>query len=482
LTTLKRWADGPAPRVGLVLLVGLQLWLILSHAPWRDELQAYLLVRDSHGLAGLFANLHYEGHPSLWYLLLGAAEALLPTPAALTAVQVCVALTTTILIWRRAPFPDWLKLLILAGYYLLFEYGVIARSYGLGALLLFAWLVARRTPWGWLILALMANVAVHFALVSAVCVAANVWLERRWSWLGIGLWGIGCIAAVATVIPAHDLQTGSDVAHQLLSVRAIDALRRGSALLVPAQVWRWPYLWQVLLTNPVGPIVGAAAGVLTVLAPSRDPRASLLAFGLFLALFAMSTLLYPTYPRHLGGLVVMVIALEWIRLERRDASAPQAPRPRLSRAFIGWMGVSAVCGLWAAGWALMVPFSPGRQEARWIADHHLQNADWAAYHGYVGSDISAYFGRPTYSLQKECLNTFIRWDAHAYDDIDDDVLAQLIGDPGPFRYLASDQDLSRLHAPIRLLARFDHGLGDMDVFLYAVERDPDGVAAPCPAA
>jgi hypothetical protein len=150
-----------------------------------------------------------------------------------------------------------------------------------------------------------------------------------------------------------------------------------------------------------------------------------------------------------------------------------------SPVFVGWLGISAACGLWAAAWALFVPFSPGRQEARWIADHHLQTANWAAYHGYVGSDFSAYFGRPTYSLQKECLNTFIRWDAHAYDDIDDDVLEQLIGDPGPFTYLASDQDLARLRAPIRLLAHFDHGLGDMDVYLYAVERPPDGVAIAC---
>src|SRR6202011_5790077 len=35
----------PAATVGLVLLVALQLWLILAHAPWRDELQAFLLAR-----------------------------------------------------------------------------------------------------------------------------------------------------------------------------------------------------------------------------------------------------------------------------------------------------------------------------------------------------------------------------------------------------------------------------------------------------
>ena len=143
------------------------------------------------------------------------------------------------------------------------------------------------------------------------------------------------------------------------------------------------------------------------------------------------------------------------------------------------MGLSAICGLWAASCALVIPFSPGRQEARWIADHHLQTAAWAAYPGYVGTDFAAYFDRPTYNLQKQCLNSFIRWNQHAYDDVDDDVLADRIAGPGPFAYLASDQDLSALGAPLRQIARFDRGMGDNDVFFYAVNRPAQGRAAAC---
>ena len=228
----RAWASRLKPAHGLVLLIALQLWLIVAHSPWRDELQAYLLVRDSVGLPGLFANLHYEGHPSLWYLLLGAAEAVFRSPYALTALQIAIALGTTTLVWLRAPFPAWLKLLILAGYFPLFEYGVIARSYGLGALLLFAWLALRRTPWGWLILALMANVAVNFALLSGCCVVAGLWIERRWSWAGAALWAAAGLAAVATLAPAHDVRTGLDVLAQPLTERFIHALRWQSAVLV----------------------------------------------------------------------------------------------------------------------------------------------------------------------------------------------------------------------------------------------------------
>lgn len=475
LRGIKGWARRLGPVHALAVLVLLQLWLIAAHSPWRDELQAYLLVRDSPGLSGLFANLHYEGHPGVWYLVLALVRIAVGSARALTAAQVVIALGTTALVWRRAPFADWLKLLILAGYYPLFEYGVIARSYGLGALLLFAWLALRRGGWGWLILAVMANIAVNFALLSAFCVAAGLWIERRWSWAGAALWAAGCLAAVITIIPAHDVQTGLSALAQPLAARVLAALRWQSAALYPAMVGVWPYRWQVLVSPPEAPwpaaMLGLAAGGLIALAVRREPKASVLTLGLFLVLAALSALIYPTYPRHVGVLVLFGVGLEWIRTEARDEPA--------SPLFVAWTGLLAACGLWAAVCALAIPFSAGRQEARWIADHHLERAAWAAYPGYAGSDISAYFDRPTYNLQKQCLDTFIRWNAHAYDDVDDDVLADRIEDPGPFDYLVSDEDLGPLDDPMHLVAHFDRGSGDNDLFIYAMDRPKAGAALAC---
>ncbi|MBV9511423.1 MAG: hypothetical protein JO303_14190, partial [Caulobacteraceae bacterium] len=370
-----RWASRLKPVHGLAVLMLLQLWLIFAHSPWRDELQAYLLVRDSPGLAGLFANLHYEGHPALWYLVLDAARCIIPSARALALVQAAVALGTIALVWRRAPFPDGLKLLILAGYFLLFEYGVIARSYGLGMLLLFAWLALRRTFWGWVVLAMMANVAIHFALLSVFCVAAGLWIERRWSWMGAALWAIGCLVALIAIIPAADVQTGASALAKPLGERALAALRWQSAVLLPVRVGVWPYRWQVLISPPEAPLtaalLGLGAGALAAVAVRREWRASGLMLGLFVVLAAMSALVYPTYPRHVGVLLLLGIALEWMRLERDGNGA--------SPVFVSWMAVSAACGLWAAAAALVIPFSPGRQEARWIAAHHLQGAAWAAY-------------------------------------------------------------------------------------------------------
>ena len=45
----------------LFFLIGLPA--ILHHAMWRDELNVWLIVRDSQSLFELFHNIHYEGHP-----------------------------------------------------------------------------------------------------------------------------------------------------------------------------------------------------------------------------------------------------------------------------------------------------------------------------------------------------------------------------------------------------------------------------------
>ena len=53
----------------LAIYVLLVLWGISNHEQWRDEAQAWLIVRDT-GFTELWSILRTEGHPPLWYLLI----------------------------------------------------------------------------------------------------------------------------------------------------------------------------------------------------------------------------------------------------------------------------------------------------------------------------------------------------------------------------------------------------------------------------
>lgn len=56
------------PISAALLVVG--AFVIAHHELWRDEVQAWLLARDSASAIDLFSRQKYEGHPALWQLLL----------------------------------------------------------------------------------------------------------------------------------------------------------------------------------------------------------------------------------------------------------------------------------------------------------------------------------------------------------------------------------------------------------------------------
>lgn len=138
----------------LVLVSSAALFLLLAalatarHEMWRDELQAWMLARDSASLGQLFANLRYEGHPPLWHLVLFVLARVVETPVAMQVVHVAVAATTAILVLLRAPLPSWQRVLFVFGYFPFYEYCVKSRSYALGALLMvgFVALLDRPAP------------------------------------------------------------------------------------------------------------------------------------------------------------------------------------------------------------------------------------------------------------------------------------------------------------------------------------------------
>src|SRR6201995_2848715 len=79
----------------------------------------------------------YDGHPFLWYYLLHLASRIDRSYVMLHVVGVAVV-TACAYVWLRyARAPRVLRLLLLPSYYLVYEYGVLSRSYTLGMLCVF---------------------------------------------------------------------------------------------------------------------------------------------------------------------------------------------------------------------------------------------------------------------------------------------------------------------------------------------------------
>jgi hypothetical protein len=84
---------------------------------WRDELQAWNIVLESKSLVAIFQNIRYEGHPSLWFLLLWPFSLITSSPYVLQLLNLSLAALTAHIIIFKSPFSLWEKVLILFSYF-----------------------------------------------------------------------------------------------------------------------------------------------------------------------------------------------------------------------------------------------------------------------------------------------------------------------------------------------------------------------------
>ena len=106
-----RTENAKMPLIGRGLVARVVCWFffaillgvtIFRHEMWSDELQAFLIARDSHSLADLLNNLHYEGHPALWHLLLLIPSHISWNPAGMQVLNFLLALIEAWLILLSA--------------------------------------------------------------------------------------------------------------------------------------------------------------------------------------------------------------------------------------------------------------------------------------------------------------------------------------------------------------------------------------------
>lgn len=216
----------------LFLVVG--AFTASHHEMWRDEIQAWLLARDSTSVFNLFANLKYEGHPGLWHLCLMPLSRITDSPVIMQMFHLLITSATVYLFVRYAPFNWFQKLLFCFGYFVIYEYAIVARNYALGMLLITVFCVLfreryKRFIWIGCVLFLLAHTSVH-ALIVTIAIGGALCCEyvfgsrfsqplnreiaaveaKRPIWIGFALIGIGITTAVLQLNPPPD--TGFAVA------------------------------------------------------------------------------------------------------------------------------------------------------------------------------------------------------------------------------------------------------------------------------
>lgn len=419
------------------------LWLAWHHVPWRDEVRALTIALSGDTTLDMLRNLHGEGHPALWYLLLRWGHALMQSPVVLPALAFILSFAAMAVLVFKSPLKLWTIALFMFGGLGLFEYTVSARNYGMAALVLFVFAALyprwrdRGVTMG-LVLFVLCNTNVPANFLA--CGLLGFWLvevfgeegfrwHRKYGWwmANAAVAAAGAAVCFLTVFPTvHDaasidhpggLGLGDIFGALTTSVVAFPDL--GAANLL--DTWAVSLVLTLLLT-------GSLAGLL------RSPGAFLAGLGVLVIFKLFYLLVYPGGYRHQGLLIAFLLTLYWLvaagRGDRWSDRLPALRRLAERAAQLGGIFFVLLLALQLAQSFRYVeaavegkPYSRVAELAAVIEREGLGDAIVLGHPDVMVEALPYYTANPIYLLREQKYGAVVRFTAHARTDLKlDDIL------------------------------------------------------------
>ena len=124
------------PFVIISLFLILSIILIYHHEFWRDEVNSWHLGSESSSFSEFISNMRAStGHPYLWFgILYVVSHFIVDNIESMKLIHLLISTFTAFLLLKYAPFSKIIKIMIIFGYFLFYEYSIISRNYALGIL------------------------------------------------------------------------------------------------------------------------------------------------------------------------------------------------------------------------------------------------------------------------------------------------------------------------------------------------------------
>jgi len=306
--------------------------MVTKHEFWRDEVRAWSQAVSSNSLLELYDLTQYDGHPVLWFLILYIAKMVFASPLILPILSIFIAFAAVAMFIFKSPFPLWFKCLFIFCGLPLYEYSVMARSYGLVMLLLFITALAYRSRARHplrlaFVLFLLANAHVLSAILSVLIALLWAWdlvVEQKTISLkalkftqflpfiiilaGVLLSLVWTFPRPNTIVTSLPLHNGKEIITSLGN--ALHA-----AVLNPGQTFSRiiPFSLPALIAS--GLIFLAVFGLVS------KPNLFLAAFGAQIAFGVFFRMAYHGSYRHQGLFLIFLLFLYWLFINSMQVKA-----------------------------------------------------------------------------------------------------------------------------------------------------------------
>ena len=493
---------------------------MLSHEMWRDEHQAWLVARDANSLSQLLDNMNYEGNPALWHLFLYWITRVTHDPIFMQAFHLLVATSFIFIFNRYAPLSNLHKILFSFGYFPLYEYAVISRSYALGVLLLFGIcaLYKNRTTKYILIgvlLALLANVTIY-AVVIACCIAGILVLDyflyqqkngKVMMQLAVGLviFILGVAFSFYQIWPDKDNSFPAPYATSLFDFPRwgeVSSKLFTTYLYIPQieeHFWNTNVYFKDGLSGGwvLFSIIIFAAGIIIFL---RKPLMLLLYLGMTLGLFSVYYYTALLHSRYCGYLLISLVVCYWLSEyypEKKYHSNLAGLGKRISRPFFTTiLSFSVIGAIVAYTMEIQYKFSPSKEVATYIKENKLNSLPVVGITDFTISPLATYLDTKIFYPQMNDMGSFTIWSKRRKDQMNFQEAVASLGafiDKGNQKVLwikdsapqvsdgTNPQDMEkailRNDLQVDLLKKWGPGIvGDERYFIYLVQKvDPSKV-------
>ncbi len=438
----------------ILLFFSLGLIGILHHEMWRDELQSWLIAKDSSSIIDLFNNLRYEGHPALWHSCLYLITRFTHNPLAMQIFHLLLATGVIYIFIEFSPFTRFQKILFTFGYFPFYEYSIISRSYSLGILLIFMFCALYPTrdrsyfPLS-VILVLLANTHVYgliIAMVLAMTLVLDGFLDRdiralfktrKWNAIAsLSLVFLGILIAILQIIPPDDADFKGDVIKvqnrslfPFLNHRLLASILTIWQSYIPIPNFFEYKFWNTnILINgdSIARICAISITIIIVLYSTalfiRKPIVLFLYLSGTCGFLVFSYTKFQGSLRHHGHLFFLLLACLWISayyiksdfLIEKFKSNKIIPTfnlvERWKNIYLGGiLFAHVIAGLFAFSMDLNYTFSASKEVANYLDQPGLKDYVLVGSRDYAAAPVAAFLNRQIYYPESDKLGSFIVW-------------------------------------------------------------------------
>lgn len=400
------------------LFIVISFYGLKQHQPWRDEAQAWLIVRDL-SVVEVIQQMPYEGTPPLWhFIILPLAKSGLPYESMLY-LHYFLGISLVCLFLFFSPLPKIIKLIVPFNYYFIFEYIIIARNYNLTALILFLIAILYTKRWdkpilyGGLIF-LLAWTNVHSLALAGtlfILLCYDLWLKnknkekiKKSFWSGFILASLGLISAIFIMLPqANQVSTlkfnGLLYAGKSLAVSILPLLVHFHDIIFSISFyWLFSVAWLIL--------------IFTFL---KTKKSRFIFITSFFWLAFIFTFKHVGDLRHYGLILIFFLFVWWIDIIESPKRKKWLEDVNQASAFIvliTFMLISAGYSFYLYNYNRHRNFSGSYEMAQYLLNNpQLLQQEIAAFPSYSGSALLPYLtNKNFYQLETFREGTFLTWD------------------------------------------------------------------------